>query len=354
MLLICISSCIPVQIPSAKPISQDAITAIDDSCRALAEEGRFSGSVLIAQGDRILLSEGFGSADLENNIPNTPRTRFHLGSVTKQFTAMAVLILQSRGELSVEDPVCGYVPDCPEHWQEITIHQLLTHSSGLPDSWRFYAGRDVTDMSHPPQEIIAWFKSTPLDFEPGTRFAYSNTGYVLLGVLIEEVSGQTYISFLRQNIFQPLGMNDTGYGQVGADLAVGYREVGVEAPIINASLAFSAGGLFSTVEDLYRWDQALYSDDLLPHETMTSIFTSHISTPPRPYSPPYDNLGYGYGWFIGEFMGHRVASHGGTYSGYLAQIERFLDDTVTIIILSNLEGSDLAVTTLPAERIFAE
>jgi CubicO group peptidase (beta-lactamase class C family) len=317
-------------------------------------DNRFGGTVLIVQGDRILLSEGFGSADIENNIPNTPRTRFRLGSVTKQFTAMAVLMLQSRGELSVEAPVCGYVYDCPEHWQEITIHQLLTHSSGLTDSWRFYVGKNDTDVPFPPQEIIGWFKSAPLDFEPGTGFAYSNTGYVLLGVLIEEVSGQSYISFLQQNIFQPLDMNDTGYDQPGADLAVGYREYGVAAPVINTTLAYSAGGLYSTVEDLYRWDQALYTDELSPHESMAAIFKAHIPSPHLPYSPPYDQLGYGYGWFIGEFKGHRVASHGGTYSGYRAQIERYLDDQVTIIILSNLEYSDPSVTTFPAETLFGE
>ncbi len=348
------AACVPFQAAPTAAVSADTIAEIADYLHGLERDGRFSGAVLIGQGERVLLNEGFGSADLENNISNTPQTRFHLGSVTKQFTAMAVLILQDRGELSVEDPVCDYVPDCPEHWQEITIHQLLTHSSGLPDSWRFYAGKNNTDMPYPPQEIIGWFKSAPLDFEPGTRFAYSNTGYVLLGVLIEEISGQTYISFLQQNIFQPLDMNDTGYDQAGADLAVCYQEYGVKAPIINASLAFSAGGLFSTVEDLHRWDQALYTDELLPHESMTSIFTSHISTPPLPFSPPYDNLGYGYGWFIGEFLEHRVASHGGTYRGYRALIERFLDDSITIIILSNLEDSDISITTFPAETIFGE
>lgn len=348
------AACVPFQAAPTAAVSEEAIAEIADYLHDLERDGRFSGAVLIGQADRILLSEGFGSADLENNIPNTPQTRFHLGSVTKQFTAMAVAILQSRGALDFEEPVCRYIPGCPEHWQEITIHQLLTHSSGLPDSWRFYAGRNDAVVSFPPQEIIGWFKSAPLDFDPGTDFAYSNTGYLLLGLLVEEITGQSYADFLHKEIFQPLGMNDTGYAQNGSGLAVGYGNYGFEAPIVNPSLAYSAGGLYSTIEDLFRWDQSLYTDRLIPHETKAAIFTSYLPSPHLPYSPPFDRLGYGYGWFIGEYLGHRVAAHGGTYSGYRAQIERYLDDHVAIIILSNLESSDASVTTFPAESIFSK
>jgi CubicO group peptidase (beta-lactamase class C family) len=199
-------ACAPVESPTATPIPQDVISSIDADLDDLAKEGAFSGSVLIAQGDSVLLSAGYGMADVENDVPNTPETRFRLGSVTKQFTAMAVLILQAQGKIDLEERMCDYIPDCPDHWKTITIHQLLTHSSGLPDSWRFYAEKNKPGVSYGPEEIIGWFEEAPLDFEPGEMFLYSSTGYLLLGYLVEEVSGQSYEEFLRQEIFEPLEM----------------------------------------------------------------------------------------------------------------------------------------------------
>jgi CubicO group peptidase (beta-lactamase class C family) len=347
-------ACAPIQTPTATPIPQDVISSIDAYLDNLAKEGAFSGSVLIAQGDNILLSAGYGMADIENNVPNTPQTRFHIGSVTKQFTAMAVLILQAQGKIDLEEQVCSHIPDCPDDWKEITIHQLLTHSSGLPDSWQFYADKNKPDVSYDPEEIIGWFEDAPLDLEPGDRFSYSNTGYLLLGYLIEEVSGQSYEVFLRQQIFEPLEMTNTGYAHDDTDLAVGYSYNGFEAEFINPSLPYSAGGLYSTVEDLYRWDQSFYTEELIPQELLDTIFTPFISTPYLPYAPPYDQVSYGYGWFVGERLGHRVAGHGGTYNGFRALIERYPDDEISIMILSNLESSDITVTTFPSEMIFGE
>jgi CubicO group peptidase (beta-lactamase class C family) len=237
-------ACVPVQTPTATPISQDVISSIDAYLSNLAEEGSFSGAVLIAQGDNVLLSAGYGMADIENDVPNTPKTRFRLGSVTKQFTAMAVLTLRAQGKIDLEEHVCSHIPDCPDDWKTITIHQLLTHSSGLPDSWQFYADRNKPDVSCDPEEIIGWFEDVPLDFEPGERFSYSNTGYLLLGYLVEEVSGQSYEVLLRQQIFEPLEMTNTGYAHDDTDLAVGYSDNGFEAEFINPSLSYSAGGLY--------------------------------------------------------------------------------------------------------------
>jgi CubicO group peptidase (beta-lactamase class C family) len=345
-------ACAPLQAPTATPIPPDVISSIDTYLYNLAQEGAFRGSVLVAQGDEVLLAAGYGLADIENNVPNTPQTRFRLGSVTKQFTAMAVLILQAQGQIDLQDPVCNYIPDCPVHWSEITIHQLLTHQSGLPDSWEFYADKNKPGVSYDPEEIIGWFKDAPLDFAPGDRFSYSNTGYLLVGLLVEKVSGQPYEHFLRQQIFEPLQMTNTGYAHDDAGLAVGYRTDGLEAQFMNASLAYSAGGLYSTVQDLYRWDRSFYTEALLPQALLDTIFTPFISTPYVPYAPPYDQVGYGYGWFVGKRLGHRVAGHGGTYNGFRALIERYPDHQISIIILSNLERSDITVTTFPAEAIF--
>jgi CubicO group peptidase (beta-lactamase class C family) len=308
----------------------------------------------VAQGDAVLLAAGYGLADSENDVPNTPQTRFRIGSLTKQFTAMAVLILQARGHIDLEDPVCSYIADCPVHWSQITIHQLLTHQSGLPDSWQFYDDKNEPGVAYEPAEIVRWFKDAPLDFAPGDRFSYSNTGYLLLGLLVERVSGRSYEQFLRHEIFEPLQMADTGYAHDDAGLAVGYRTGDLEAPFINASLAYSAGGLYSTVQDLYRWDRSFYTEALLPQDLLDAVFALLVSTPHLPFAPPYDQMGYGYGWFVGEHLGRRVAGHGGSYNGFRALIERYPDDQISIIILSNLERSDIAVTTFPAESIFGK
>jgi CubicO group peptidase (beta-lactamase class C family) len=147
-------TCVSTQTTTSNPIPQDAISRIDAYAEDLVRDGAFSGSVLVAQGDTVLLSAGYGMADLDKKVPNTPQTGFHIGSVTKQFTARAVLILHSQGEIDLEEQVCSYIPDCPDHWKEITIHQLLTHSPGLPDSWDFYADRNRPDVSYDPGEII--------------------------------------------------------------------------------------------------------------------------------------------------------------------------------------------------------
>jgi CubicO group peptidase (beta-lactamase class C family) len=202
--------------------------------------------------------------------------------------------------------------------------------------------------------MISWFKDAPLEFEPGEKFSYSSTGHLLLGYLIEEISGQSYEVFLDRQIFKPLGMTNTGYSSVDDGLAVGYSYKSFEAEYINPSLAYSAGGMYSSVQDLYRWDRSFYTAELIPSELIEVIFTPYISIPYFPAAPPYDQVSYGYGWFVGERMGHRVAGHGGSYNGFQALIEHYPDDEITIIVLSNLESSDVAVTTFPSEAIFGE
>jgi CubicO group peptidase (beta-lactamase class C family) len=351
---ILLSACGLLRAPTATPIPKEAIQDIDAYVADIAAQEAFSGAVLIAQGDEVLLNTAYGMADVENNTPNTPQTRYHIASLTKQFTAVAVLILHDQGKFDLDEPVCEYVPDCPDHWKAITIHQLLTHTSGLPDSWHFYEGKNEPDISYDPDEIMGWFKDAPLDFEPGEQFAYSNTGYLLLGCLIEQVSGQSYEEFLRAQIFEPLGMSNSGYSDDEEGLAIGYKYIGIEADFINPSLAYSAGGLYSTVEDLYRWDRSCYTGELLPKKLLDTIFTPYVSTPNFPYAPLYNQVSYGYGWFIGERFGHRVAGHGGTYNGFRALIEHFPDDEIAIIILSNLENTDITITTYPSKLIFNE
>jgi CubicO group peptidase (beta-lactamase class C family) len=324
-------------VPTAIPKAQSTIAIeIDAELSDLVQQQSFTGSVLIARDSEILLSKGYGLADREKNIPNTPETRFRLGSLTKQFTAMAVMILQAQGRLDVQDQVCNYIADCPADWQGITLHHLLTHTSGVRDftSMSGYAVTQGTPSA--PEETIARFKDQPLDFQPGARWRYSNSGYVLLGYVIEQASDQSYERFLQKNIFEPLEMRNTGYDHNDNSLATGYANIVNEARYIDMSIPYAAGGLYSTVEDLYRWDQALNTEQLLPQELIDLIFT--------PHSPTDLDTSYGYGWEMGTLNNHRVDFHGGNIEGFATEIRRYLDDRVTIIVLSNQQ--DLLVNKI--------
>lgn len=311
--------------------SQDLAARVDEYLNDLAKQNRFSGSVLIARDGRVLVSKGYGMANYEEDVPNTTQTKFRLGSITKQFTAMAVMMLQERGKLSVQDAVCKYVAECPPAWQPITIHHLLTHTSGI---WNFTSApeyRKTMTLPSPVADTIARFKDKPLEFAPGERFNYSNSGYVLLGYVIEKASGQSYETFLRENIFEPLKMTNTGYDR--PDMILKHRASGytvwtgklLNAPFLDMTIPFSAGALYSTAEDLYLWDQALYTEKLVKQKTLDAIFT-----------PFKDN--YGYGFSIEKRFGLKNISHGGGINGFTTFISRFPEEKATVIVLGNLEG----------------
>ena len=320
---------------------------IDAALSHLVNTQAFTGSVLVAQDGEILLSKGFGLADRNNNIPNTSETKFRLGSVTKQFTAMAIMMLQAQGKLDVQDPVCNYIPDCPTAWKAITLHHLLVHTSGIPNftSRVDYANTQATPSS--PEETIARFKDQPLDFHPSDEWRYSNSGYILLGYIIEQVSGQSYEAFLRQNIFEPLEMQNTGYDHDDGSLATGYANSTTEAEYIDMSIPYAAGALYSTVEDLYRWDQALYTEQLLSQDLLNLIFT--------PHSPTDIDTSYGYGWEMGVLNNHSVVFHGGNIEGFAAEIRRYINDKTTIIVLSNQQNLRVnEITDSIAALVFGE
>ncbi len=241
----------------------------------------FMGTVLVEKDGKLLLNQGYGSAELEWNIPNTPDAKFRLGSLTKQFTAASILLLEERGKLKVEDPISKYLPDAPAAWSKITIYHVLTHTSGLPSFTGFpeYSSTEWKDTN--PAELVARFRDKPLDFEPGTKFSYSNSGYVLLGYLIEKVSGQTYADFLQQNIFTPLGMTDTGLDSNAAILpkrAQGYApsKTGIHhAGYISMTIPFSAGALYSTTGDLLKWEQGLFSAKVITTASLAKMTTPH-------------------------------------------------------------------------------
>jgi CubicO group peptidase (beta-lactamase class C family) len=284
-----------------------------------------------------VLSQGYGWADRDSQVPNTSQTKYRLGSVTKQFTAVAILILQAQGKLDVQDRICSHLSECPDSWHEITIHHLLTHTSGIPNLTEFPDYKTFKSAPTTPEQTIARFQDRPLDFEPGKRWSYSNSGYVLLGFLIEQVSGQSYEVFLQQNIFDLLHMKSTGYDHNDGSLATGYTGVNShwEKPAyIDMTLPYAAGGLYSTVEDLYLWDQALYTEQVVSQESLDLMFTPHAEM-------AMNGLGYGYGWFVGELNSRQAVSHGGGIDGFVTEMRRYIDDEVTIIILSNRQTTNV-------------
>jgi len=316
-------------------------TQIDEYMKAAAGLGRFGGSLLVAKQGKVVISNGYGFANLEHEILNTPQTKFRIASITKQFTAMAVLILQERGLLKVQDPVCKYLTDCPEAWQQITIHHLLTMTSGIPNFENFPDNEKYERLPTTVEATIERFKGKPLEFAPGERFSYSSSGYVLLGHVIERVSGLRYEDFLRKQIFDPSGMRNSGYDHPQTVLmgrAAGFAKQGtkfVNAVHYEMDTPHAAGALYSTVEDLFLWDQALYTEKLVSKNSLESMFT--------PFKGPY-----AYGWVVTELQGRKVITHGGTISGFRSWIIRYPEERACVILLSNFEVANLGT---PAQDI---
>ncbi len=320
-------------------------TEMDSYLNQLVEKGKMSGSVLVAQ-NGTLFAKGYNLADVDAGIPNTPQTRFRIGSNTKQFTAMAILILQERGKLHVQDSICRYVPACPADWQPITIAELLTHSSGIPDYTNFPDFVSTWMQPTTPAELVARFKDMPLDFPPGSVFRYSNSGYVLLGYIIERVSGESYAAFLQQNIFTPLKMNNTGYDTAYPALpqhATGYYADRSIPDDYDPSVFSSAGALYSTVEDLYLWDSALLAGKLVSRAALDSMFTLHMPCPPpgRGGCLLSTDKGYGYGWFIGEEPQGKLIYHVGRIDGFVTFNGFYPERHLIVIVLSNWEATNV-------------
>ena len=324
---------IPPQ-PTATEAPPDLESELDEILESYVNMEAFGGSVMIARDEKVLFSKGYGFADREEEIPNTPQTKFRLASITKQFTAAAILLLQAEGELDAQDLICDYLPDCPPAWEAITIHHLLTHTSGIPNFTEFPDYTSSIATPSPPRETMNRFVDMPLDFRPGEDWSYSNSGYILLGLIIEQAAGQPYEAFLQESIFTPHKMANTGYDHNLDDIAVGYAGMS-EAVFIDMSTPYAAGGLYSTVEDLYLWDQSLFAGRVLSQDLLSEMFTEHVPI------PGFDGLAYGYGWFIGEENGHRVIEHGGGIDGFATSNAHYPDEKVTLILLSNLENSEV-------------
>jgi CubicO group peptidase (beta-lactamase class C family) len=317
---------------AASAAAPDEVARIERAIELHVSNGQFIGSVLVARDGTPILSKGYGEANLEWHIPNSPVTKFRLGSVTKQFTAACVLLLEERGKLKTDDPVKKYLPDAPPAWDEITIFHLLTHTSGIPNFTNFPDYRSTKTLPTTPEKLVARFRDKPLDFPPGSSWSYSNSGYVLLGYLIEKVSGESYSKFVQDNIFSPLGMKDSGYDsntEVIDRRAVGYApDPGgpVIAGYIDMSIPFAAGGLYSTTENLLRWEQALYGGKVLSDASLQKMTTPFLKD-------------YAFGLIVRETPNHdKIYSHNGGIEGFNTSLSYIPADKAAVIVLANLNG----------------
>jgi CubicO group peptidase (beta-lactamase class C family) len=309
---------------------------------AYYNNGRFNGSVLVAERGKVIFKKGYGMANMEWGIPNTPDTKFRLGSITKQFTAMLIMQLVEQGKVKLDGKLSDYLPDYRKDIGErVTIHHLLTHTSGIP-SYTNLPGF-IQNLSRDPWKVgdfVKKYTSGDLTFEPGSKFAYNNSGYFLLGAIIEQVTGKPYEQVLKENIFDPLGMKNTGYDHHNTILskrASGYekRPSGViNAPYLDMSIPYAAGSLYSTVEDLYLWDQALYTDKLISPESKALMFKTALNN-------------YAYGFFVAKLaLGNTketvsAISHGGGINGFSTVIVRLVDDRHLIVLLNNTGSTRL-------------
>lgn len=296
-----------------------------------SRKNEFSGTILVAKDDQILLNKGYGIADYNKRIANKPNTVFEIASITKQFTATAILMLQENKLLSVEDTISKYIPDYP-NGNNIRIYNLLTHTSGIPEYLDYAQSIDTENHSYTPEELVGLFRNEPLNFNTGTSFEYSNSNYILLGYIIEKVSNMKYEDYIEKNILCPLNLTETGFlnNETNVkDKSIGYYFINkhskeqAEAPKEEALISYSAGEIYSNVEDLYKWENALLSEKVITKESLNEMFTPYLNN-------------YGYGWFIYENNdGDKVVFHSGNLPGYTSFIEKNLDKNYEIIILCN-------------------
>jgi CubicO group peptidase (beta-lactamase class C family) len=330
-------------------VTPDVAASIDAMLSGVYKAGEPGAAVIAVKDGRVVFRKGYGMGNLELDVPIKPEMVFRIGSVTKQFTAGAIMILAEQGLLTPQDDITRFLPDYPTRGQRITIEHLLTHTSGIRNYTNFpeWPSRMRLDLTLPA--LIDSFKSQPTEFGAGERFNYSNSGYILLGAIIEKASGQSYEDFLRRQIFEPLGMSHSYYGSTSPIIpsrVSGYdKQAGafVNASYLSMTQPYAAGSLLSSVDDLARWDEALSTEKLLKKSSLERIFTPFKLT-------NGESTDYGYGWSIGAQDGFPLYEHGGGINGFLCHVMRMPENHVYVALLSN-NASPTQVPGLLARRI---
>ena len=311
--------------------------AVDDLMKTELEKRRIPGmSIVVLKKGEIVKAAGYGFANLEHQVPAKPETVYQSGSVGKQFTATAVMMLVEEGKINLDDPIKKYFPEGPDSWNSVKVRHLLSHTGGISN--KLYDQINMRE-DHTEEQILKKIAALPLDFTPGEKWNYSNPGYVLLGILIHKVSGKFYGDFLQERIFQPLGMTTTRIINEAAlipNRAAGYviEKDDIEnqrwvAPMINTT---ADGSLYFTVLDMAKWDAALYTEKLVKRSTLDQMWT-----PTRLNDGKVEQ--YGFGWGFDNVKGHRLVAHGGSWQGFTTYIARFVDDQLTVVVLTNFSAS---------------
>lgn len=342
----------PAQVTSGQP----GFAQIDQLMQSRFSAGDFNGTILVARRGKILYQRGFGLANREWNIPNDLQTKFEIGSMSKQFTAMLVLQFVNEGKIRLDGQVSDYLPYYRQDTgKRIAISELLSHTSGVPNfiTAPGFLDGPASRTRYSVREFAQKYCSSDLRFVPGTKFEYSNSGYFLLGAILEQVSGESYENLLQDRIFKPLGMKDSGYAH--SETIIAHRAAGYErspsglqnARYYDMSIPFSAGALYSTVGDLYLWDQALYSERLLPARLRDLLF-----------KPNLENYGYGWGILVPKpgspYAGESIPIHGGAIFGFQSLIQRIVQHKEVIILLDNTDSPKLLETAQQIRKILAD
>jgi CubicO group peptidase (beta-lactamase class C family) len=335
---------------AADIVADGTLAAKIDALAARNDIPIAGGSVAVARGDRILLAKGYGRARLETNTPATGATIYRIGSLTKQFTAALVLQQVAEGRLGLDDPLTKYVPDYPTGGRTVRLRHLLTHTSGIHNYTEGdYVTRRAT-LAVTPEALVASFRDAPFEFEPGTRWAYSNSNYVLLGLILERVTGQRYADLLAERITRPLGLTSTFYcgnQPTRPEEAAGYRVLAgriVPALPIDMSTPFAAGGICSSVVDLVRWGYALRTGRVVPAALYTEMVTPATLADGK-------RVPYGFGLAIVQLDGRLRLGHGGGIHGFVSHIVTFPADDLTVVVLVNTEGLAAQVGARAVARI---
>ncbi len=355
------SCCLAVLMATVFALAQQqtpptAADQINQIVQTHAAAGDFSGATLVAHGGRILYEHAFGYANLEWEIRNDLQTKFEIGSMTKQFTSMLVLQFVNEGKIKLDGHVSDYLPYYrKDTGNRVTISELLSHTSGIPNFIRapgFLEG-SASRTKYTVKDFVQKYCSGDLEFEPGTKFDYSNTGYFLLGAILEQLSGSSYEQLVRERIFNPLGMNDSGYTH--SETIIPHRAAGYErsasglqnARFYDMSIPFAAGALYSTVGDLFLWDQALYGERLLPANLRDLLFKANL-----------ENYGFGWGIFIPKpgspDAGETILMHGGQIFGFQSLIERIPKYRELIVLLDNTDSPKLLDIAVEIRRVLSE
>jgi CubicO group peptidase (beta-lactamase class C family) len=326
-------------------LDKDLTAKFDQLLSEQFKSNESGATAIVSRKGQIIYKKAFGMANMELNVPMQTENVFRIGSISKQFTAVAILQLMEQGKLNLQDEITKFIPDYPTHGHKITIEHLLTHTSGIQSYTGMKEFEAVLRLDKKPEDFIGFFKNQPMEFAPGTKWNYNNSGYFLLGYIIEKISGKTYPEYVEENLFKPLGMTNSYYGsdsKIIKNRASAYskNENGfVNADPLSMTLPYAAGSLQSTVEDLYKWNQAIHAYKLVKKETLDKAFTPYVLSDGK-------KTDYGYGWSIGNVQGSLSIEHGGGIPGFLTMGIYLPKEDVFVAVFSNCDcNSPDAVTS---------